>query len=403
MGSFLILFSIGYSLGIKGLTISDRPEIIQKGKVRYLNIAILLKACIIIAILAVAVHFFAALFAGKITLSLTSIGQNYQDFYTERRSTGKTSFSEFINFFCGFPRLVVMVLGLYYFKELTKIYKFLVIAVLALWVITNTLSFGNQKTVGDIVIYIAVVSSIRMLDVSPMKRNIIYIQLIGLAVIFLVFFSVVQYQRLIAVGTTVANIDERMNLFTGFNWDHAFFRLLGPDAGFALAIFTTGYLSGGYYGLSLCMQLPFVWTFGVGNSYSLMAFLDRYLGIHSLLDKTYLLRMENEIGWNGLMAWNTIFPWLASDLTFVGALIIFIPIAYVYAVCWKEIVRYRNPISILMFSMLTMGLIFVPANNQLLHGYDGFITTIIMTILWLAMHKSYNLNVYHSDKSHKVR
>ena len=43
-----------------------------------------------------------------------------------------------------------------------------------------------------------------------------------------------------------------------------------------------------------------------------------------------------------------------------------------------------------MFSMLTMGLVFIPANNQLLHGVDGFITTIVMSVLWITNHRKYN-------------
>ena len=287
-----------------------------------------------------------------------------------------------------------MVLGVYYFKHLRISYKFLVIAVFVLWIIINTLSYGNQKSLGEVVIYILIVSAIKMLDVAPAdrKRHILFSAC--LLVLLSIAIAFIQHQRLSVLGLSAVNIDQKLNIMTYYNWDHVLFKILGYEAGLALSSFFMGYLAGGYYGLSLCLQLPFVWTYGLGSSFSLMAFLKIIGGVEYFeyfFNQTYIYRMEATTGWHGLLAWNTIFPWLASDFTFVGALIIFIPVAYVYALCWKEIVKYRNPVSILMFSMLSIGLIFVPANNQLLHGYDGFFATAIMALFWATMHKRHNI------------
>jgi hypothetical protein len=93
--------------------------------------------------------------------------------------------------------------------------------------------------------------------------------------------------------------------------------------------------------------------------------------------------MEATTGWPALSRWHTIFPWLASDFTFTGALFIIFLLAFFYGRCWKDIVTNKNPISMIMFAWLTEGLIFVPANNQLVHGIDTVITSVFLITFWL--------------------
>ena len=93
----------------------------------------------------------------------------------------------------------------------------------------------------------------------------------------------------------------------------------------------------------------------------------------------------------GKRHWHTIFPWLASDLTFVGTLVLFFFISYFYGKSWKEVLIYNNPISILLFSLLSILFVFVPANNQILHGFDYLLITFFVVILWGYRHIDYNV------------
>ena len=43
-----------------------------------------------------------------------------------------------------------------------------------------------------------------------------------------------------------------------------------------------------------------------------------------------------------------------------------------------------------MFSLLTLGAFFIPANNQLLHTPGGLITVVIVSILYLKNARAYN-------------
>ncbi|MBK7978839.1 MAG: hypothetical protein IPK06_02270 [Ignavibacteriae bacterium] len=128
--------------------------------------------------------------------------------------------------------------------------------------------------------------------------------------------------------------------------------------------------------------------FFVGHSYSLTIFLDKIVGLPVSISETYPYRVGAATGW-GESKWHSIFSWFASAFTFVGTLFIFIPIGYIYAITWQE-AKYKNPFSIILFSILTLGLIFVPANNQLLHTPEGYLSTIFFILMWSFQHKRYN-------------
>jgi len=388
ISAFLILFTWGYRKGISKRII---PRIIKTNKSQLIKNVPFLKACIVLALLTSILNIISLIIDGKLNLSISSIGQNYVDYYAAHNATkGTYTIQTIIFFVMGFPKIVTLVLGVYFFGKIGKLYKYGVVGVIVLTILTNTISSGNQKSLGDIIIYSFVALIVKSFEFTPARRKKFYLQLSGVIVLFIVFISIVQFQRFSALGFSSMDINQNMNSRTSFDFNHPFFKIFGNELGLGLATFITGYLSGGYYGLSLCLRMNFVWTYGIGNSYSVTLFFEKFFGA-TIFDHTYLMRMENTYGWGALADWNTIFPWLASDFTFIGSLFLFIPIGYIYALSWKEIVMYRNPISLLMFAMLTVCLIFVPANNQLLHGVDAFIATVITFFVWKTQHRKYNI------------
>jgi len=171
------------------------------------------------------------------------------------------------------------------------------------------------------------------------------------------------------------------------------FKVLGKELGFGIANIVSLYMSGGYYGLSLCLSLPFVWTYGLGSSYTLNMIFVRIFGSENQLINTYPARMEARYGWPALTRWNTIFPWLASDFSFWGAILLFLPFSAIYSLSWKEAVDYQNPISIVLFSILTVGVVYIPANNQLFHSVESFVQSGIILLTWAVYHNRLNMKM----------
>ena len=81
------------------------------------------------------------------------------------------------------------------------------------------------------------------------------------------------------------------------------------------------YLTQGYFALYLALDKPFVPTFGVGNSFFLVRQAARIPGLEDLDQQPYPMRIE-ENGWDAYAFWSTIYPWIASDVSFPGTLVV---------------------------------------------------------------------------------
>lgn len=149
------------------------------------------------------------------------------------------------------------------------------------------------------------------------------------------------------------------------------------------------YLTQGYYGLALSMELDFVWTRGLGNSYFLHMFEDRVLGTTFARSHCYPARVERASEYSMYASWHTIYPWLASDLTFPGTVVFVFLIGYALAVSWQETLIGRNPLSVAMFATLCLMIFYFPANNQALGFPVQFSATMGITLLWLLSRRQW--------------
>jgi hypothetical protein len=141
-------------------------------------------------------------------------------------------------------------------------------------------------------------------------------------------------------------------------------RLVGDDLAAGLTV-TLSYPTHGYLGLSHNLSVPFKWTRGVGASPALGSYLDQYTDIDPRYSERYTARTEAATGWPDGMYWSTIFPWLASDLTYPGAVAFMALIGWFLAKFWLEAIRQRRILSMALFCQLALLIVFVPANNQL--------------------------------------
>ncbi|WP_406076523.1 hypothetical protein [Micromonospora sp. NBC_00858] len=126
-----------------------------------------------------------------------------------------------------------------------------------------------------------------------------------------------------------------------------------------------GYPTHGYLGLSYNLQLPFEWSRGLGSSPSAAIFAEQTAGVDLTDHPPYPDRTEHEKGWPARMYWATIYPWLASDLTFPGAALFMGLVGWLFAGSWRAAVSSRRVVPTLIFAQLCILIVYVPANNQL--------------------------------------
>ncbi|MEU4398937.1 hypothetical protein [Micromonospora orduensis] len=149
-----------------------------------------------------------------------------------------------------------------------------------------------------------------------------------------------------------------------------------------------GYPTHGYLGLSYNLQVPFEWSRGLGSSPSAAIFAEQKFGVDLTDHPPFPDRTEHEKGWPARMYWATIYPWLASDLTFPGAALLMGLVGWLFAGSWRAAVSSRRVIPTLLFAQLCILVVYVPANNQLGMAPESIVG--MATLLALSAMQSLN-------------
>jgi hypothetical protein len=142
----------------------------------------------------------------------------------------------------------------------------------------------------------------------------------------------------------------------------------------------SSYMSQGYYGLSLCLDAPFVCTYGVGNAPWLSVVTDRIIGIRTLEVSSYPDRIE-DTGWDVGSRWHTIYPWIASDVSFYGTVVVIFLIGRLFGLVWIDCLNADNPLAVGLFSFVILIIAYFPANNQVMQFPEqssGFLGVLCM-------------------------
>lgn len=154
-----------------------------------------------------------------------------------------------------------------------------------------------------------------------------------------------------------------------------------PPAPAAALIGLDIYLTQGYYALGLSLQEPFVPMYGVGNSMFLYRQAARITGNSGIGELPYPVRIE-KYGWDAEGLWSSIYPWIASDVSFPGTIVVVFLIGRLFAQSWLDTLGGNNPLAVVMFSVFVIMLFYFPANNQFLQSGEGFTAFWGILILW---------------------
>jgi hypothetical protein len=123
-------------------------------------------------------------------------------------------------------------------------------------------------------------------------------------------------------------------------------------------------------------------TYGYGNSFFLTRQAERLTGVSNLWKDTYPARIEYR-GWDSYGLWSSIYPWLASDLTFPGVLVAVFFVGWMFGAVWRDILVGKNPFAVALFAQLVLMLFYFPANNQLMQSGEGLSGFVVILIAWL--------------------
>lgn len=156
----------------------------------------------------------------------------------------------------------------------------------------------------------------------------------------------------------------------------------GDIVSFGVAIFSA-YFVQGYYGLSLALPLDYEWTYGIGHSQPLQTIAGLFVDTGPIYDSGLLAQLQT-VGWHDRFVWSSIFPSLASDVTLLGIPILFLFIGNLYGRSWTTAVSKGRPDAIVLFALLTILVLYIPANNQIAQSFDLYFATVFWLITFIT-------------------
>jgi hypothetical protein len=299
---------------------------------------------------------------------------------------------EYVRIFLGPFLYMALPLTVFYWKGLSSKMRIAGLAGI-LGTVVLFIAMGTNKAIADTVL---LVPCLLFAAYCAGRIQLSHKQILGTVVcsllallLFLAYFGLATSSRegsVVGAGYFVAT-------HTHADEDNFLVRNLPPAAATALVGLDL-YLTSGYYAVSLSLQEPFVPMFGVGNSVFLYRQAARITGNSGIEELPYPVRIE-EYGWDAQRLWSSIYPWIASDVSFPGTIIVVFLIGRLFALSWLDTLRGDNPFAVVMFSILVIMLFYFPANNQILQSGEGFTAFWATLFIWWRSRRS--VLVAHSD------
>ncbi|MBK9797955.1 MAG: hypothetical protein IPP58_16025 [Holophagaceae bacterium] len=317
----------------------------------------------------------------QVAQGLLNPGAAYDTSYLLRTSADQAPLAEYLRFLLG-PLLALAVpLGIYYWKELSRVQQagvvFVVLSTVAMFI-----SMGTNKAIADTVIIvpwlIAAGAAGKRFNLSK-RLLFVWVCILGIGVSsFFLFFRAGSISRGEGAGFAVSGVFSHIDVKA--DMDHP----LVANASLETRVGILGlsfYLTGGYQALAMSLEEPWVPCYGIGNSFFLQRQVERILDRDDLASRTYPARIEAR-GWDSVGLWSSIYPWLASDVSFPGTLLVVFWIGGLFARLWRDVIDGGNPIAVSLFSQVVIMLFYFPANNQVLQFGEGLSAFVVTLAVW---------------------
>ena len=385
VGLIVIVFGMAFMLGSR-MRLPRKP--IWRKDQNQSVLTFIFRASLVIAVLLMTYELLNTVRSGGLNFSLANTANAYIGTYTDYvRNSGGYGMRFLITSMGAFPLFVAQVLGLFYFKELDRPTRLAVIYLFIVTVLVYTLGGGKQKQFGDIMIYMVSVLLAKQAATGRLKFKTVAIVagvVLGGTYVLLTLLAF-RYQ---AIGISLADLNRNLHPLIEYREGYWLEGALGETFAFPLVMFS-GYLSQGYYGLSLSLEQPFTWTSFAGSSYSVSVILNQFFGTEFWVERSYPYLVGYSTGWDQTK-WHTVFAWLASDLTFTGVVLFMGLMGFIYGRAWREILVHQNPFALMMFAMMNIGLAYAPANNQLMHSPGALSTSFAVFAVYFLFHANFN-------------
>lgn len=293
---------------------------------------------------------------------------------------GGNVFSAF-NYIWGFVGYAAPLLGTLYLKKLRPVSKICLILYYALNLLYY-LSIGTNIGVLRIILMILLPSTLRLARhayAGKVKKKTAYI-ICGVAVscvvIVLVYFFVTMTSR----GGINVWESELYNIGGITVNKNSILLAILPAGLHKLLVALSAYLTQGYYGMALALNVSWTPMFGIGNSMLAVDTISNHVA--DIAQYTYQAKIE-QFGWGSRIRWHSLYTWFANDFSFIGVILVMFVIGYLTAVLYRDAVTTKNPFAKVSIFYLCLLLIFIPCNNQLGQSIEIMFSWITVLAAWI--------------------
>jgi len=306
-------------------------------------------------------------------------GAYAQSFMLREGGGGGEPLIEYVRIFLGPLLYMALPLTVFYWDQLSRRMRIGgVVSILG--TVMLFISMGTNKAIADTVLLVPclVFAAYCAGRMKLSRKKILRIGVVSLLafLLFLAYFGFAVSSR----GGSPVTGGYFLAAHARVDEDNFLIRNLPPAPATAL-IGLDIYLTQGYYALGLSLQEPFVPMYGVGNSTFLYRQAGRIIGNSGIAELPYPVRIE-KYGWDAQALWSSIYPWIASDVSFPGTIVVVFLIGRLFAQSWLDTLRGDNPLAVVMFSIFVIMLFYFPANNQMLQSGEGLTAFWGTLILW---------------------
>lgn len=299
------------------------------------------------------------------------VGAYYEIMLIQMEGISGTTLVTWVTVLLAPVLLSARVLGVLYFKELKNVQK-AAVAFAVFLDICRWMALGKNKGIFDIVILFLMIFVVRWVQRRAAgkrmdkKKAVLILLCIGLA--FMYFGFLMSFRSSGASGLNYEGFEK-------IPWS------LFPQAIRPMLLSLNSYLCQGYFGLSLCMSMEWIPTWGLGFSGWFNRMFEAFLGIGAGAN-TYQARAE-VFGWSSTGRWHTMYSWFANDIHFLGVIILMFFLGMMFAVLIKETVFEKNGISAALLYLMFIQIVYISANNQVFAVSNTAMAFIVLFFFWI--------------------
>jgi hypothetical protein len=255
---------------------------------------------------------------------------------------------------------IAMPIGLVYWHRISRLKKLAVTFITGVQV-ASWIGIGTNKGLFDIAIlfpWLYIAQKLR----SGMAPNKVFLRVTmtagALGFIVFSYFIIGGMERHSDRGTDIAQL---IDVSEGYQ---SLFSILPEGVAYAI-LRIAGYITQGYYALSLAIDLDFEPCWGLGNSYWLSSWLRAATGGVSIIDQSYPGRLQ-AFDIDLMTRWHSFYVWFASDVSFYGVPVIVFFVGRALASTWIDTIWGSDAYAIGLLQLLIIMVIYFPGNNQVL-------------------------------------